>query len=74
MKPEVQVEFEGKSGSVVQGKILGPWVEPVRGATVELQIFGGGEGRSHYRSKTHFIRLVALAHTERDAEIRGPVV
>ncbi len=35
-KPEVQVGFEGKGGSVVQVKILSPRGEPVRGATVEL--------------------------------------
>jgi hypothetical protein len=42
-KTDVPVEFEGKAGSVVQGKVLGPRGGPVKGATVWLQIFVGGD-------------------------------
>ncbi|MHC4693854.1 MAG: hypothetical protein ACYS67_14015, partial [Planctomycetota bacterium] len=55
-KSDVQVEFEGKAGSVVQGKVLGPRGEPVNGATVELQIFVGGDvdDMANYRAQRVF--------------------
>jgi parallel beta-helix repeat protein len=42
-KTALQLEGQRKAGSVVQGKVLGTRGEPVKGATVELQIFVGGD-------------------------------
>ncbi|GAI91519.1 unnamed protein product, partial [marine sediment metagenome] len=47
---------EGKGRSVVQGKVLGPQGEPVKGASVELQIFVGGDvdDMANYRAQRVF--------------------
>jgi len=55
-KNDVQVEVTGQPSSTVRGKVLDSQGQPVKGATVELQIFVGGDvdDTANYRAQRVF--------------------